>query len=76
MNLLFHFKQNRTRDNQAGYNFGTWIKNIFTQPVAVDFDRFVFVFVANPANGDPLTVALWDLWEAIKIQVLLSLVNL
>ena len=25
--------------------------NIFTQSVAVDLDRFVFVFVANPANG-------------------------
>jgi len=27
---------------------------IFTQPVAVDLDRFVFLFVANLANGDPL----------------------
>ena len=27
---------------------------ISTQPVAVDVDRFVFLFDANPANGDPL----------------------
>ena len=28
--------------------------NIFTQPVAVDLDRFVFLFCANLANGDRL----------------------
>jgi len=27
---------------------------MFTQPVAVDVDRFEFLFDANPANGDPL----------------------
>jgi len=31
-----------------------WYLDIFTQPVAVDLDRFVFLFDANLANGDPL----------------------
>jgi len=48
--------------------------DISTQPVAVDVDRFEFLFDAN-RKWRPPTVALWDLLEAIKIQALLSLVN-
>ena len=44
------------------------LETFFKQPVAIDVDRFVFLFDANP------TVALWDLREAIRIQALLSLV--
>ena len=31
-----------------------WYLDIFTQPVPVDLDRFLFLFVTNLVNGDPL----------------------
>ena len=39
---------------------------IFTQPVAVDVDRFVFLFDAKPTNGDPLRLHYGTLWKPLK----------
>ena len=40
----------------------------FTQPVAVNVDRFVFVFNANPANGDHLRLHYGTYWKPIKYK--------
>jgi len=43
--------------------------DIFTQPVAVDVDRFDFLFDANPANGDRLRLHYGTYWKPLKYKL-------
>ena len=46
-----------------------WYLDIFTQPVAVDIDRFVFLFDANHANGDPLRLHYGTYWKPLEYKL-------